>query len=144
MSFNDRHLSPGRKAHRTAQWARIMSKCLVASGRRHGAKWNVVGFNGKANGESVGIVDLLAIRKDHRAGRAGLKRGDAFEMVLIQTKGGSASRPTTEDIVRLVKVAKLYRAKAVVLIEWQHKKKLKMFQLHKAQWHPVDTVAVFG
>jgi hypothetical protein len=144
MSFNDRHLSPGRKAHRTAQWARIMTKWLVTYSHRRGARWNVVDFGGKTKAESRGIVDLLAIRKDHREGEAGLKRGDHFEMVLIQTKGGTAPRPTPEDIVRLSKVARFHKAKAVVLIEWQRKDKLMISRLNKTQWQPVNPVAVFG
>ena len=34
-------------------------------------------------------MDILAIRKDHRIpGDVRLKRGDLFEMILIQVKGG--------------------------------------------------------
>ena len=144
MSLDNYALSPGRKAQRTAEWARIMTKWLVTYSYRRGARWRLVEFGGNTGAESAGIVDLLAIRKDHRKGKAGLKRGDDFEMVLIQTKGGSALRPTSEDIVRLSKVARLHKAKAVVLVEWQRKKRFTMFQLNKAQWQPVDPVAVFG
>lgn len=121
-----------------------MTKWLVTYSHRRGAKWNVVEFGGKTKAESRGIVDLMAIRKDHQAGKAGLKRGDCFEMILIQTKGGSAPRPTTEDIVRLSKVARFHKAKAVVLIEWQRKDKLSISRLNKTQWQPVDPVVVFG
>lgn len=85
------HLAPGRKAQWTAQWARIMTKWFVTYNHRNGAMWNVVSFNGPNGSESRGIVDLLAIRKDHRSKKAGRKRGDLFEIVLIQTKGGSAA-----------------------------------------------------
>ena len=76
MSIDNDDLSPGRKAQRTAQWARIMTKWLVTYSHRAGATWNVVEFGGKTGSESAGIVDLLAIRKDHQHQRAGLKRGD--------------------------------------------------------------------
>ena len=144
MSQGLRSLTPGQKAQRTAQWARIMTKWLVTRSRRGGAKWQVVNFNGPQGSESVGIVDLLAIRKDHRAHKAGLKRGDLFETVFIQTKGGSALRPTRQDVLRLSRVAKHYHAKAVVLAEWQRGRKLTFFQLDRLQWKPVDPSAIFG
>ena len=68
-------------------------------------------FFGKDGGESRGIVDLLAIRKDHRSPPTGLKRGDLFEIVLVQIKGGSARWPTRSDILRLRQVARHYHAK---------------------------------
>jgi hypothetical protein len=137
-------LTPTAKACRTAKWARTMTKWLVTRSYRKGARWKVVDFCGSMGAESVGIVDLLAIRKDHRKGKDGLKRGDDCEIVLIQVKGGCALRPTSEDAVRLSKVGRLHRAKAIVLIEWQRKDRLAMFQLLKTHWHPVDPIAVFG
>lgn len=121
-----------------------MAKWLVAYNHRDGAIWNVVNFNGPNGSESRGIVDLLAIRKDHRSKKAGLKRGDLFEIVLIQTKGGSAARPTARDVLRLKRVARHYHAKAVVLAEWQRKTRLDLFKLDKLQWKPVDPVSFFG
>ena len=43
-------------------------------------------------------VDVIAIRKDtsQPVNRA-LKRGDLFDIILIQIKGGSARGPTQED-----------------------------------------------
>ena len=87
-------------ARRTAQWAHIMTKWLVTYSHRQGATWNIAAFNGKGGCEARGIVDLIAIRKDHGSIKAGLKRGDLFELVLIQTKGGSAPRPTRQRICR--------------------------------------------
>ena len=98
-------LSPGKKAQRTAKWARTMTKWLVTYSRQTGAQWNLVDFGGKTKSEARGIVDLMAVRKDHRENSPGLKRGDLFEIVLIQTKGGTAPKPTLEDIVRLSRVA---------------------------------------
>ncbi|MBX3305625.1 MAG: hypothetical protein KF751_06160 [Nitrospira sp.] len=137
-------MTPGRKAQQTARWARIMTKWLVTRSCRGGAKWQVVNFNGSQGSESAGIVDLLAIRKDHRSEQAKLKRGDLFEIALIQTKGGSARRPTRPDVLRLYRVAKHYHAKAVVLAEWQCGRKLAFFKLDKWEWKPVDPSAVFG
>jgi len=109
---NTTKLSPGKKALNTAKWARTMTKWIITYSRKSGARWNLVEFGGKTRAESRGIVDLIAIRKDHLNNGVGLKRGDLFEIVLIQTKGGSAPRPTNDDIARLVKVAKHHRAKA--------------------------------
>jgi hypothetical protein len=99
MNSDDR--SPGKKAQYTAKWARTMTKWLITFSRRSGARWNLVDFGGKTKAESRGIVDLLAVRKNHQEEVLPLKRGDLFDMVLIQTKGGSSPRPTAEDIIRL-------------------------------------------
>jgi hypothetical protein len=119
MTLTLEKISPGRKAQHTAKWARTMTKWLVTYSQRTGAKWNLVDFGGKAKAEARGIVDLIAIRKDHRHDGLGFKRGDLFEIVLIQTKGGSAPRPTPSDLARLSKVARHHRAKAVILAEWR-------------------------
>ena len=137
-------LSPGKKAQNTAKWARTMTKWLVTYSRQTGAKWNVVDFGGKTKSEARGIVDLMAIRKDHRKDVHGLKHGDLFEIILIQTKGGTASRPSAEDITRLSKVAKHHRAKGVVLAEWKKPDKLAFFWLEDNNWKIVAPADIFG
>jgi hypothetical protein len=121
-----------------------MTKWLVTYSRRSGAKWILVDFGGKTRSESRGIVDLLAIRKDHRKEVAGLKRGDLFDMVLIQTKGGSSPRPTAEDLARLKAVARHHRAKAMVLAEWRRAETLELFRLYRNRWQPVSPQDIFG
>jgi hypothetical protein len=121
-----------------------MTKWLITYSRRTGAKWTVVDFGGKTKAEARGIVDLMAVRKDHRQDKVGLKRGDLLEMVLIQTKGGSAPRPTAEDIVRLTKVAKHHKAKAVILAEWRRGQKLDLFKLKGNKWQSVTPATIFG
>ncbi len=108
-------LSPGKKAQHTPKWARTMTKWLVTYSHRTGARWNLVDFGGKTGVEARGVVDLVAIRKDHLENRTGLKRGDLLEIVLIQTKGGTAPPPTAEDLDRLSRVARHHRAKALYL-----------------------------
>lgn len=137
-------MSPGEKAHHTAKWARTMTKWLVTYSRRTGAKWNLVDFGGEAKAEARGIVDLIAIRKDHRHDGPSLKRGDLFDIVLIQTKGGSAPRPTAADVARLSRVAKYHRAKAVVLAEWRRAEKLELFRLNGTHWQAVAPDEIFG
>ena len=70
------------KAARTARWAVTMAKVRI---RRvvSRTRWQLVTFYGKSGGESVGVVDLLAIRKDHRQPVGGIRRGDALQIILI-------------------------------------------------------------
>jgi hypothetical protein len=121
-----------------------MTKWLVTYSRQKGARWNLVEFGGKSKSEARGIVDLIAIRKDHRQEGPALKRGDLFEIVLIQAKGGSAPRPKPEDIARLKRVAKHHGASAVVLAEWKRGERLDLSLLKKDEWHPVSPDEVFG
>jgi len=85
-------------------------------------KWQLVEFSGKKGHEAVGIVDLLAIRKDHvkTVKKVGLKPGDLFDMVLIQVKGGNASWPSQNDIKRMQILARYYNANSVVLSNWKN------------------------
>jgi hypothetical protein len=137
-------LSLGKKAHKTARWARIMTKWLITYSRRRGVKWNLVEFGGKTGSESKGIVDLVAIRKDHKISKCGLKRGDLFDIVLIQVKGGGSRKPSNSDIDRLVKVAAYHHAKAVVLAEWKKGQSLVFYSLENQTWKLVDPVDIFG
>jgi hypothetical protein len=50
--------------------------------------WHLITFCGRAGGESVRVVDLLAVRKDHGKSTASLKRGDAPQLILMQVKRG--------------------------------------------------------
>jgi len=150
-------LTPTQKAGKTAKWARIMTKWLITrSGKREGVKWQLVEFNGRkpkpAKGdsqevaeakkrkgqESRGIVDLMAIRKNHRKPEDGGHKGDLFEIVLVQVKGGSAKFPTKVDIARLLHVRKHHQATKVVLAEWKQDKKLCIYEWEHldATWDP--------
>jgi len=86
---------PARRALHTAKWARTMTKWIISFSQKAGARWNIVDFSG-ARGESRGIVDLLAVRKNHRRSTAATKRGDFLEIILIQCKGVArpGDRPT--------------------------------------------------
>src|SRR5207245_1504460 len=117
-----------REATRTARWAITMTRWLVTRLRLK-KRWNLVTFTGSGGNESAGIVDILAIRKDHRKGANGLKRGDAFEIILIQVKGGNAAWPSVDDMRRLRKVGDKYDAKAVILAEWKRGKQPILYQL---------------
>jgi len=122
-----------------------MTKWLVTYSRR---RWCEMGYRGfwwpKTKAEARGIVDLMAIRKDHRQDKAGLKRGDLLEMVLIQTKGGSAARPTAEDIVRLAKVLNITRQKLSSSQNGGGGQKLDLFELKGNKWQSVMPATIFG
>src|SRR3990172_4812102 len=137
-------LSFGKKVQKTARWARIMTKWIITYSRRRDVKWNLVEFGGETGSESRGIVDLIAIRKDHMTNKPGLKRGDLFDIVLIQTKGGSAKSPTNYDIKRLKRVAAHHRARAVILAEWKKGKRPELYHLTSKTWQVVNPEDIFG
>jgi hypothetical protein len=120
-----------------------MTAWLISWSRSQGAKWHIVDFVGPNGCESRGIVDLVAVRKDHSANCDVVKRGDLLDIVLIQVKGGSAPFPTQEDIGRLKRVAKYHRAKAVVLSEWKRQKMLQLYLLQRDRWVPIKPHEVF-
>jgi hypothetical protein len=95
-------------------------------------RWQLVTFYGKSGAESVGVVDLLAVRKDHGAPAGVIKRGDALQIILIQVKGGTAAMPTREDAERLRAVAKRHCACDVLLAAWKKGAMPRFFRLHRA------------
>ncbi len=92
-------------------------------------RWHFVTFAGREGGESRGVVDLIAIRKNHGQPCAGTKRGDTLQIILIQVKGGSAARPTAEDAKRLRVVARRHGACQVLLASWKKGKAAQFFSL---------------
>ena len=61
-------------------------------------------------------------------------------------RGGGARTPTQNDILRLRRVAKLYRAKDVVLFEWRrgHSAVFKTLPPRGNDWTVVEGKDVFG
>jgi len=91
-----------------------------ALSRRVAERWQFVSFRGQGKREWRGVVDIVAIRKNTSQPRnAKLKRGDLFDIILVQVKGGTARPPTPEDCLRLREVARYYAARSVVLFEWK-------------------------
>jgi hypothetical protein len=119
------------KAARTARWAVTMAKVRI---RRvvSRTRWQLVTFYGKSGGESVGVVDLLAIRKDHGEPVGGTRRGDPLRIILIQVKGGGAAKPTLEDATRLRIVANRHCACDVLLATWKKGTEARFFRLRRA------------
>lgn len=128
------------KALKTAAWARIMTKWLVTHSSKGGVKWKVVDFNGPGGQESKGIVDLIAIRKNHNQIEENQYRGDLFEMVLIQVKGGSAKFPTPDEIARLMAVKDHHNARSVVLVEWKKGTALNCYLLPDREKVPASSI----
>jgi hypothetical protein len=133
------------KAHATGRWAEIIFRALSS---RVASRWQFVSFRGKARGEWRGVVDVLAVRKStSQPSQPGLKRGDLFEVVLIQVKGGSARAPTAADCERLRQIARIYRAKAVVLFSWKrgNSSSFSELNLRTLQWRSVENAgAIFA
>jgi len=119
-----------QKSARTARWAVTMTKVRIR-GVLSKTRWQLVTFCGKAGGESVGVVDLLAIRKDHRKPIAGSKKGDSLQIILMQVKGGSAAMPTSEDGQRLAAVAKQLNAKNILLATWKKGSAARIFEYQR-------------
>jgi hypothetical protein len=120
-----------KKAALTARWAVTMAKVRI---RRVASRtrWQLVTFYGKSGGESVGVVDLLAVRKDHGAPSGVIRRGDALQIILIQIKGGTAAMPTFDDAARLRAVAKRHGAYDVLLATWKKGTMPRFFRLRRA------------
>jgi hypothetical protein len=135
-------LAPHTKAYATGRFAETLFRALSA---RQARRWNFVSFRGAGGGESRGIVDVVAIRRDMSPpSRPPLRSGDLFDIILVQVKGGAAPRPTADDIARLKSVAKHYRAKSVVLYAWRNGVSSQFFKLHRGDWQVTTAAEVFG
>ena len=136
-------LSPGQKAKNTGIWAKTMTKWLISYSSKGRKKWHFVSFEGKNGGESTGIVDFIAIRRNHKVEENALKIGDYFELILIQVKGGSASMPTEAEKIRLAKVGEHYHAKKIILSSWIKGKRLVLYYLENNEWIELEPKEVF-
>ena len=130
------------RAHATGRWAEIIFRALSS---RVASRWRFVSFRGANKSESRGVVDILAIRKDMADPKHDvLKRGDPFEIILIQVKGGSARGPTEADCRRLREVGRVYRAKCIVQFQWRKGVSSKFFVLGRdLKWLETPSTAIF-
>lgn len=115
----------------TERWAVTMTKVRIrqAVSRAPYPLWHLLTFAGPDGGESRGVVDMIAIRKDHSTPRNRLKRGDTFQIILIQVKGGYAAKPTADDAERLRIVARRHGACGVLLATWKKGTAARFFTL---------------
>ena len=151
--------SAGRKAAETrlitqnAKWAVTMAKVRIrqAVAKAPWPHWHLLTFTGKKGGDSRGAVDMIAIRKDHGEPYPGTNRGDTFQIILVQVKGGSSAMPTEDDRNRLRKVAKRHDACGILLATWKKGKSARFFSLPakvgtgRDEWKEVpDLTETFG
>lgn len=129
------------KAAQTARWAVTMTKVRIRQTLAR-TRWQLVTFCGATGGESVGVVDLIAIRKDHGNPIPDTKRGDCLQIILIQVKGGQAAMPTAEDGRRLRAVARHHRARQVLLSAWTKGKAARFFRLRRSHTENGDWIEV--
>lgn len=132
------------KARHTGKMANTLAKALA---KRYAYRWQFVDFRGPNGEESAGIVDIIAIRKSGKAPTVvGLKKLDLFDIILIQVKGGSARRPTADDVARLKVVGKKYDAQSIVLFEWNEGKKIADFHslADNNEWVLTTAASLFG
>ena len=105
------------KAQATGRMANTLAKALA---KRFSERWQFVDFLGPKGRESAGVVDILAIRKSGaKPTIEGLKKLDAFDIHLIQVKGGTAPMPSETDKARLRLVQEHYHAQHVILFQWK-------------------------
>lgn len=139
---------------KNSKWAVTMTKVAIrqAIADTPWPHWHLLSFTGPAGHESKGVVDLIAVRKDHGKPLPGLKVGDALQIILIQVKGGSAASPTADDAARLRIVALQHGACDTLLAAWKKGNATKFFSLRpdsegRSGWAPVtleDLKSVFG
>jgi hypothetical protein len=131
------------KAQTTGRWAEIIFRALSS---RVANRWKFVSFRGSGKGEWRGVVDVVAIRKDTREPNGNvMKRGDLFDIVLVQIKGGTSRPPTLEDRRRLREVAKYYHASAIVQFSWRKGESAEFSVLQpNLDWKQVTGTQVFG
>lgn len=135
-----------KKAALAAKWAEIMTKQLIRC--KSEKYWQIVSFKGlKGKGsESTGIVDAIAIRKDHKSKSKVFQPGDHFDIVIIQIKGSEkrAGWPSKCDNRRMCEVGKFYHAKCV-LSRWQRYDLRKVYLLDESslEWKDIKPEQIF-
>jgi hypothetical protein len=85
---------------------------------------------------TIGVGGGISVEASDATGAAiqisdGLKRGDLFEIILLQIEGGSARWPSREDILRLRHVGRHHRARTIVLADWQKGHQPTLYRLSR-------------
>jgi hypothetical protein len=133
--------TPPDKVIATEQYTEILFRALVS--RVAKLRWRFEAFRGPGGRPPAGIVDAIAMRKDHRRAKDG-NRGDRFEFILVQMKGGSAPKPTSKDKERLRRAKAYYKAKEVVLFEWRPNRGVTFSILKGNDWKERTAEEIFG
>ena len=109
-----------------------------------------VEFVGAKGGESNGIVDLLAVKKNHdqeKTKNMGCNVNDLLDIIHIQVKGGDSPPPTPDDKRRMKIVSKYYKCRETLLSEWNPARYsvVKFSRLNpQNEWDIVDERTIFG
>ena len=109
-----------------------------------------VEFEGREGGESNGIVDLLAVKRNRD--RKKIKNmdcnvNDLLDIIHIQVKGGSSEPPTKTDKKRMLIVSKYYNCRETLLSRWNPAKfNQVIFKRLKnnLEWETVNAKTIFG
>lgn len=136
-----------KEADKNEKLAVTMAKLGIrqAVARAPWPHWQLLTFAGAHGGEARGVVDMIAIRKDHGEPYPGTNRGDTFQIILIQIKSGQAAWPTDNDLNRLRKAAKRHGACGILLAKWKKGKSAKFFSLatRARDWEEVTDLTEF-
>ena len=109
-----------------------------------------VEFEGREGGESNGIVDLLAVKRnrDHKKTKnMDCNVNDLLDIIHIQVKGGSAGEPTKADKKRMLIVSKYYNCRETLLSRWNPAKFSQVIfkrLKNNLEWEKVDAKTIFG
>ncbi len=80
-------------------------------------------------GRTKGSIEF----KHQNISAVALRRGDLFEFILVQLKGGDAREPSDSDVVRLRTVAGQIGATRVVLCSWKDRAR-STYQIDADGW----------
>jgi hypothetical protein len=130
-----------QKVIATEQYTELLFRALVS--RVAKLRWRFESFRGRKGRPPAGIVDAIAMRKDHRKSEDG-NRGDRFEFIPVQMKGGNAPRPSDKDKKRLRRAKDRYAANEVVLFEWRPNEGGTFSVLKGNDWEESTAEEIFG
>ena len=148
----DEEIRSPEKAHMTGRLAVKATKLriLEIDNKNDAPLSQFVEFEGREGGESNGIVDLLAVKRNRD--RKKIKNmdcnvNDLLDIIHIQVKGGSAGEPTKADKKRMLIVSKYYNCRETLLSRWNPAKfNQVIFKRLKnnLEWEKVDAKTIFG
>ena len=137
------------KVNQSKNLAVEATKLQIEISNNSTAKYQFVEFSGPNGGDSNGIVDLLAIKKNRNKKenkKHGLSNADLLDIIQIQVKGRGSGPPKNDDKKRMKKIAKYYKFKETLLSRWDPSKGFfPVFSRLTDQntWQIVDAKTIF-